>query len=67
MKYNKKYEQGVKYLKGIANMCMMKHYEIVEDTYEYENGLCLIEYEDESHNEEVDHYCINLDKRKEWL
>lgn len=38
-----------------------KHYEIVEDSYEYDNGLLLIIYNDKEHENEREHYCVNVD------
>ncbi len=60
-------EIGCKYLEDIAKQNNIKHYEIVEDTYEYENGLCLIEYADEKHEEEIGHICIDLDNIENFI
>lgn len=40
------------------------YYSIVEDSYEYENGLTLIIYKDESENVELEHICVNVDEFK---
>ena len=49
------------YLENIAKSNNEKYYEIVEDTYEYPNGLMLITYNDEKHEDEKEHICIDLD------
>jgi len=36
------------------------HYTIVEDSYEYENGLCLIIYKDDEEVVETEHTCVNI-------
>lgn len=55
------YTKGKEYLERIAKSNGEKYYEIVEDTYEYPNGLMLITYNDEAHEDEKDHICIDLD------
>ena len=55
------YAKGKDYLENIAKSNNEKYYEIVEDTYEYPNGLMLITYNDEAHEDEKDHICIDLD------
>lgn len=61
------YEKGLEYLENIAKEEGAKEYEIVEDTYEYPNGLMLIIYSDAEHENEVDHICIDLDNLDEVL
>ncbi|MBQ7673584.1 MAG: hypothetical protein IJT36_03545 [Alphaproteobacteria bacterium] len=39
-----------------------KYFEIVEDTYEYEDGLCLILYFDAECKKEAWHICVNVDE-----
>lgn len=58
---NDKYNRAAAYLKNILN-ADDKHYEIVEDSYEYDNGLLLIVYEDAAHEIEKYHVCINVDE-----
>jgi len=55
------YEKGYELLNQCAIQNNFNHYEIVEDNYEYENGLLLIVYYDEKHEYEVSHICIDLD------
>lgn len=55
------YARGKDYLENIAKSNNEKYYEIVEDTYEYPNGLMLITYNDEKHEDEKEHICIDLD------
>lgn len=55
------YARGKEYLENIAKSNNEKYYEIVEDTYEYPNGLMLITYNDEKHEDEKEHICIDLD------
>ena len=55
------YAKGKDYLENIAKSNNEKYYEIVEDTYEYPNGLMLITYNDEKHEDEKEHICIDLD------
>lgn len=42
----------------------LEYWTIVEDSYEYENGLTLIIYKDESENVELEHICVNVDEFK---
>lgn len=37
------------------------YYEIVEDSYEYTNGLILIIYYDDKHEYEKKHFCVDID------
>ena len=60
--YYKNYEIGKKLLEKIVKAQHIEHYEIVEDSYEYEYGLMLIVYNDEKHEEEVYHICIDLEE-----
>lgn len=60
-------ELGYKYFETIIKQNNIKYYEIVEDTYEYDNGLCLIEYADKECEEEIGHTCIDLDNIKEYM
>ena len=55
------YEKAYAYLEQYANDCNEENYEIVEDSYEYENGLLLIVYSDEEHEHEDYHICIDID------
>lgn len=55
-----KYKKAENYLKSFL-MDGEQHYEIVEDTYEYENGLMLIVYQDEAHEIESRHICVDID------
>lgn len=46
-----------------------KHYEIVEDTYLYSDGLLLIVYADEEHKIETRHLCVDTNifiPKEEW-
>lgn len=62
---------GWNYLDKLGKRYDGKYYEIVEDTYEYPNGLILIVYDYDTNGEdvpenldnvpEIDHICINLD------
>jgi len=58
---NSKYNRATAYLKSQLK-AEDKHYEIVEDTYEYDNGLMLIVYKDAAHEIENYHICINIDE-----
>lgn len=42
-------------------------YEIVEDNCEYDNGLMIIYYTDETHEDEISHTCIDLDHLENHL
>ena len=58
------------YFKKYINEHKIEYYEIVEDSYEYENGLMLIVYKDKEHKIEDYHICIDLDNKeevKEWI
>lgn len=61
--YSYKHAQGTKLLeKWCDNENVPKNFqEIVEDSYEFENGLLLIVYEDKEHEIEKEHICIDLD------
>lgn len=61
--YSYKHAQGTKLLeKWCDNENVPKDFlEIVEDSYEFENGLLLIVYEDKEHEIEKEHICIDLD------
>lgn len=65
--YNNNYNKGYEYLENIAKEDNITEYEIVEDTYEYENGLCLIEYEDKDRKDEIRHICIDLDNLQDVI
>lgn len=54
-------KRGYDFLEKMAEDNNEKYYEIVEDTYEYDNGLILIAYFDEEHEHEKYHHCIDLD------
>lgn len=56
-----KYKKAFKTLKEYARFHKVEHYEIAEDTYEYENGAIVIFYSDKEHEHEISHYCINVD------
>lgn len=64
-KYKLNYELGKKILEKIVKAQNIQYYEIVEDSYEYDEGLMLIVYNDEKHEEEVYHICIDLNDLKE--
>lgn len=49
------------FLKNLAKEQNAKFYEIVEDSYEYDNGLLLIIYTDSEHKQEISHYCVNVE------
>ena len=49
---------GREILQQYVNDCNLKNYEIVEDTYEYDNGIRLIVYEDADCEIENYHICI---------
>lgn len=53
-----------KYFEDYIKKHNIKYYEVVEDSYEYENGLLLIIYKDEKHEVEDYHICIDLDNIK---
>ena len=57
-----KYNKATAYLEEYAFKNCINHYEIVEDTYDYEYkyGLLFIWYADKEHKEEIDHFCINV-------
>ena len=55
------YTYGKEWLEHIAEENEYKYTEIVEDSYEYKNGLILIAYADEKHEVELEHICIDLD------
>lgn len=67
-KYKASYEIGTKKLKELASEKGYKYTSIVEDNYEYKNGLLLIAYANEASLkgiepiEEIDTICINLDE-----
>lgn len=57
------YEKARKYLESIATS---QYYDIVEDSYEYDNGLILIEYDsqaalDGNEDGEINHTCVNVE------
>lgn len=54
------YSKAYQYLVSLLSL-KDKHYEITEDTYEYNNGLILIIYEDEAHEIEREHICVDID------
>lgn len=53
-------QEAYDYLKELAQDEGYEFYDIVEDTYEYPNGLCLISYTDASQEEEIEHYCVEI-------
>ncbi|MGN1327399.1 MAG: hypothetical protein ACI4VQ_04945 [Clostridia bacterium] len=53
-------EKILEYFNKIIKEKNIKNYEIVEDSYEYENGLMLIIYEDKKHEIELEHICIEV-------
>lgn len=61
------YTYGKEWLEHIAEENNYKYFEIVEDSYEYKNGLMLIAYEDEKHEVELEHTCIDLDNLDEFI
>lgn len=65
MEIDKNFIRGEEWLRHIAEENKYKYIEIVEDSYEYDNGLMLIAYEDEKHEVELEHICIDLDNLKE--
>lgn len=65
--YEEKLALGEKHLREVAKSNNEECYEIVEDTYEYENGLLLIAYCDEDY--ECEKYILSIDLEKspeEW-
>ena len=60
IQYEKNYTIGKEYLEHVAEENNWEYIEIVEDTKEYKYGLLLIAYEDDEHEEEIDHICIDL-------
>ena len=36
-------------------------YELVEDSYEYDDGYMIVYYADEAHEDEIGHTCIDLE------
>lgn len=50
------------FLREQAKEKQAAHYSIVEDSYEYENGLCLIIYKDKNEEVELEHICVNIDE-----
>lgn len=58
------YNKAEEFLKNKVIETNEKYYEIVEDTYEYENGLTLITYYDENHEHEKDFVCVNVENFK---
>lgn len=61
------YDIGYKYLEKIAKEDEAEYYEIVEDSYKYENGLTLIEYADKEKEHEIEVISIDLDNLEEVL
>ena len=59
--FNRRMERAKKYLENLAKEKRAKYYEIVEDTYKYENGLLLITYDDKEHECENGYTCVNVD------
>ena len=57
-------KKAKKQLEKIAKDNNEKYYEIVEDTYEYKNGMILIIYFDKEKTQEKEHICINLEEIK---
>ena len=55
-----KYNKATAYLEEYAFKNCIKHFEIVEDTYDYKYGLRFIWYTDKKHKEKIDHFCINV-------
>ena len=71
--YDDAFILATNYLKKYAEENNIQHYEIVEDSNEYKNGLLFLEYLNKEHENEVEHFCINLDDEeelqsiKDWL
>ena len=70
--YERARNLGEEYLKAYADGHGWKFYSIIEDSYEYENGLMVIGYSDEASLraetddiEELGHYCIDLSQFQE--
>lgn len=59
------YTKAYDYLESIAKDRHESFYEIVEDSYEYDNGLLLIVYSDSKHENEKYHICIDIDEKGE--
>lgn len=62
------YKNANTFLKNKAKENNWNFYSIIEDSYEYDNGLLLIGYEDEesmlcknNNVKELGHICINID------
>lgn len=56
--YQEQYNRAYKYLESLTKD--EKYYEIVEDSYKYKYGLILITYYDKKHEQEKEHFCINI-------
>lgn len=67
IEYEHRYAYGEEWLEHIAVENNYKYFEIVEDSYEYENGLVLIAYEDEKHEVEQEYTCIDLDNLDNFI
>lgn len=63
--YDEALKLATEYLEKYAVENNIQHYEIVEDANEYANGLLFVEYSDKEHEDEVEHFCLNLDDKEE--
>lgn len=61
-KLSSSYDKAYNHLMSIVKNENIQFFEIVEDSYEYENGLILIVYLDREHEHEKTHYCVDIDK-----
>lgn len=54
------YDKAHEYLEKYAKKNGAEHFEIVEESYEYEHGLVLIVYHDKEHQYEDYSVCIDV-------
>ena len=60
MDYKKNYVEAYNYLEEFAKENNVSYYDIVEDSYCFEDGLMLIAYDDEKRTVELFHHCIDV-------
>ena len=58
---HKNYIKAEQYLIDVAEKNGWVQNEIIEDNYEYKNGLLLVGYSDDLHINEIGHVCIDMD------
>ena len=64
------YYESYEILENYLLNCLKKedmYYEIVEDSYEYHNGIILIIYYDKNHEYEREHICVDVDNFKSYI